>query len=676
MTHRFTSRADDKGDSDDALFRELADVVQARGGEPMALLTRDAIPGYELEGEVRRGGQGTVYSARQVATNRTVALKVLDRNTANESSRFRREVDLACRLSHPGIVRVYESGETDGRLWYAMEFAEGARLDEYLRDERPALAARLDLLEALVEAVAYAHRQGVIHRDLKPANVLVDCTGAPRIVDFGLALASESTAGRRLTATGEFLGTIEYASPEQVRGAGVDTRTDVHALGILAYEVLTGRLPWKTDGGVTAVLRRIEEEPPREPTGVDDELATVLRTALAKDPEHRYASADALLRDLRHYRASEPLEARRHSLPYVLRRAAWRHRVGLGVAAVVLLVLGAATFAVLRERWNAEQQAEQTELVRQLMKDVVGAGGAMSDDATRMAVLEDTVARLDGELEAAPDVQAAVLLALGESHYARLRHGEADRFLRRAVERFREADDEVGATRALAGLARVLAERGDTEAVEAAEEVVAWHRAREPEEHPDVAVAERLLARTLIARLPERDEDRERARAAAGGRAGEARSGARQRARRGRRDRGPGGVAPAGGGGVADLRARARRARAPAGRDGADDRVSRQLLGRAGGGRRAGARGRGAAALGDPDAADLRRAAHRRSPAEPCADREPARERRGRRATVARGRGDGARGLARAAAGDESSRSLGWPPEFATSRRRPSSRRS
>ena len=506
------------------LFRELADVAAGGQAVPMALLTRTAIPGYELVGEIHNGGQGTVYKARQVSTNRRVALKVLsrgDHTTSADLRRFEREIELACRLRHPNIVCVFASGRAGERLWYAMEFVDGERLNEYLEHHALDLHERLALIEEIAAAVAHAHRSGVIHRDLKPANILVDSNGTPRVVDFGLALSAAGDGCGRLTATGAFLGTLAYASPEQARGGDVVTRTDVHALGILLYETLTGHLPWDTSGSVADVLERIQHDAPLDPRSsageghvkIDGELWTVLSKALAKDAAERYDSADALIRDLERYRAGEPLEARPHRLSYVLRKAFVRHRLGVLLAASMLLVVVSATALVVRERWRAETQRQQARVARELIKAVAGArGGASTEsDSTHLAVLADSIERLDDELDESQDVRAALLLSLGESYAARLLNAEAEVQLRSAITRFREAGDESGRARALEGLAAILCQRGDSEAVALADEALRLRRDEHPPDDTRIAIGERLLARTLIRRIPEQDGDDGRA---------------------------------------------------------------------------------------------------------------------------------------------------------------------
>ncbi len=507
---------------DEALFRELASVARDSPVATDDLLTRDAIPGYELLGEIHRGGQGTVYVARQTATKRRVALKVLTRHRGEaereERRRFEREVELACRLRHPNIVCVFESGDAGGRLWYAMELVDGVRLDEFLATAHLDLAGRLALIEGIAAAVAVAHRTGVIHRDLKPANILVDANGTPRVVDFGLALASSGDLARRITATGAFLGTLAYMSPEQASGGEVDTRTDVHAIGLLLYEVLTGRLPWSTHGDVSKVLERVKHERPADPcalsSDVDAELRTIVMTALEKDPAQRYDSADALLRDLVRYRNGEPLAARPQSMAYVLRKAVARHRTALGIAAAVAVVVCVAAAFAVREQWRADDQRHEAALARQLMRTIVGAGsgGSMEHGEARIAALAESLERLNTELDVSPDVRASLHLSLGESYSARLLFDEAKEHLRDAVARFREAGDGEGVARSLEALAAVQCQRGSDDAVEAATEALDLRRAALPLDAVRVACGERLLARTLLARLPRQPDDVPRAR--------------------------------------------------------------------------------------------------------------------------------------------------------------------
>ncbi|MCP3920031.1 MAG: serine/threonine protein kinase [bacterium] len=331
----------------DDLARALRDDRQPRG--------EITFPGFEGPNEIHRGGQGIVFRALQLSTRRTVALKLLadgPHASGRARQRFEREVELSAGLDHPNIVTVYDSGETrDGRRFFVMEWVDGvtptaAALDLRVRD-------RVALFLKIAKAVHFAHLRGVLHRDLKPGNVLVDASGEPHVLDFGLAVpASIEPAEQRsrITVTGEFVGTFAYASPEHVSGdlARVDVRSDVYSLGVMLYEMLTGQLPYSVDGSVVDAVRAITEVEPLAPSararnaGLDPELDAIALQALAKECERRYQSVGELALDLRRYLAGEPIGARGQSAWYVVRRSLRRHRVIASASLFVVLAIASA----------------------------------------------------------------------------------------------------------------------------------------------------------------------------------------------------------------------------------------------------------------------------------------------------------------------------------------------
>ncbi len=344
---------------------------------PLAQLTdvELAIEGYSLLRGIGRGGQGIVFEAIQESTKRPVALKVLrDGAHATPSAlrRFEREIELAASLKHAGIVTILHSGKTrDGHLFCAMDLVAGIPLDEYVRSRQLTLKQTLALFQSVCAAVAHAHQKGVIHRDLKPSNVLVDEEGCPRVLDFGLAKHAEALSDPLLSSAGQVIGTLPYASPEHVSadGESIDTRSDVYALGVMLYRLLTGDYPYRVDGSWQDVARQILDTPPTPPTRrwhsdsgvhgaptrrsrngrcpIDGELETIVLKALAKEPQRRYQTADELGRDIGRYLRNEPIEARRDSAAYVLRKAIRRQRtpVLISVTAAIGLAVAWTAFA-------------------------------------------------------------------------------------------------------------------------------------------------------------------------------------------------------------------------------------------------------------------------------------------------------------------------------------------
>ncbi|MBL8843669.1 MAG: tetratricopeptide repeat protein [Planctomycetes bacterium] len=348
--------------ADEQLLIETADALAPDA--PSCAEPPPIVDGYRLLGESRRGGQGIVFAALQLATGRKVALKVLlDGALASprQQLRFEREVNAVVGLRHPHIVTVFDGGTTrDGRRFFAMEWVDGVTLDRFAAQRRAAgFASReaVAFFQKLVDAIHHAHQRGVLHRDLKPGNVLVDAAGEPRVVDFGLAKVIEPDAekeGRAAAATmtrpGWFVGTLAYAAPEQLRGAGdaVDARADLFALGVLLHELLLGAPPFQGDGSLAGTIRAVLEQEPEFPRRFDDELAAIVRKALAKEPAARYQTALDLARDLERWRVGEAVEAKRGRFGYAARAFVRRHRWRVAAAALVLLaLLGAGLFSAL-----------------------------------------------------------------------------------------------------------------------------------------------------------------------------------------------------------------------------------------------------------------------------------------------------------------------------------------
>ncbi len=317
---------------------------------------RSTVGPYELVREIARGAGGVVYLAQRPDLHSQCALKFLAVSSPNAASfeRFRREVAMASRLEHPGVVAVFDVGEHEGRPYYAMQYCVGPTLRERLRRGSLLGAEAANLVAALAEAVAYAHEKGVIHRDLRPANIILDgAQGRPRITDFGIA-KDTNNAGGALTTTGEVLGAPHASAPEQLQGRrDLDGRVDVYSLGAILYECLTGRLPF--DGIPLSELfeRKVtNKETPQPPSSLDPlispELDAICARALAPSRANRYSTADALLSDLKAFLQGQeaPTDQTKESYPNASRQNPAPWLVGAaGVITVAVLLFAVLLFS-------------------------------------------------------------------------------------------------------------------------------------------------------------------------------------------------------------------------------------------------------------------------------------------------------------------------------------------
>ncbi len=354
------------------------------------------VEGYDILGEIGRGGMGVVYKARQVSLNRLVALKMIRAGELAEPdalARFRAEAQAIAALQHPNIVQVYEVGESDGRPYFSLEYVAGGNLAQAIAGRPQPPEAAAELVEALAGAIHFAHSQGVVHRDLKPANILLQKTedrgqrteepgaspssvlcplssGIPKVADFGLAkstAAAADTPGDRPTGRGLIVGTPQYMAPEQATSgpAAVGPAVDVYALGAILYELLTGRPPFQGASAMDTLLhvRFLEPIAPRVwQTKLPRDLETICLKCLQKEPHKRYASAAALADDLRRFRRGEPITARPAGTAERAWRWARRYPETVALSALLLLagVLGLAVLEWQRaQSESARRQAEQ-----------------------------------------------------------------------------------------------------------------------------------------------------------------------------------------------------------------------------------------------------------------------------------------------------------------------------
>jgi len=371
---------------------------------------------YRLGRELGRGGMGTVYLAERDdgQLDRRVAIKLMRRGTGSDAHlrrRFLEERQILARLEHPHIATLIDGGITpDGRLYFVMQYIEGAPIDRYCDEQRLPVDARLRLFLNVCAAVQHAHRHQVVHRDLKPGNILVTAEGQAKLLDFGIAklLEPASPQSTELTRTGERLLTPEYASPEQIRGEAVTPASDVHALGVLLHRLLTGQRPFRRSSRTRHELERaiLEEEPtqpsdavtsPVERRRLRGDLDAIVLTALRKDPAHRYAEAGQLADDIDRHLKGLPVRARGRAPGTRLRAFARRHRVSLAAAGAGML-LGAAALAIspVRTRFAAaESNAASAVLAIGRIADYRDGAGRESS-APLVDMLATNLARTQG----------------------------------------------------------------------------------------------------------------------------------------------------------------------------------------------------------------------------------------------------------------------------------------
>ncbi len=492
-------------------------VAMVGGAEPLVDAT---IGGFRVQRVLGSGGMGTVYAAEQETPRRQVALKVLSLGLRSSAAvaRFRYEAELLARLRHPGIAQVHAAGvHRQGEVelpWFALELVPDAQdLAQYAQARALSVRERIELLLQACDAVHHAHLHGVVHRDLKPANVLVGADGRIKVIDFGVA---RSTGGDDAPATepGVVYGTLAYMSPEQVANGVVDLRSDVWALGVIAFELLTGRRPFAPSSAPWRAAEQIRNEPaPRASAfarGLPADLDAVLGKALRVPAAERYESAAAFAADLRAVLAERPVSARPASTWYHVHLFARRRRgVVTALAAITGVVVAAVTLLVWQ---NAELRREQrlSQRVAAFARDFLLQADERQDrpaDYTVREALERAAAALDGEAFSDPVVEAELRLLIGDALRGLSQSTAAIAQLTRAAERFAQGlgPDAPRTLEALLSAASARCDGGDIDGADAAMTELVPRAQRLPAEEPVRwrALHERAFVSRAAGRLEE-----------------------------------------------------------------------------------------------------------------------------------------------------------------------------
>jgi eukaryotic-like serine/threonine-protein kinase len=485
---------------------------------------------YRVVRVLGEGGMGIVYLAERQDLKSQVAVKVLRDAWLSPSrrERFASEQRTLAQLNHPSIARLYDADILmDGTPWFVMEYVEGLPLTEYCRQHKSSIEERLRLFRSVCDAVQFAHSHAVIHRDLKPSNILVKSDGSVRLLDFGIAKQMESLdVPVDQTMTGLRFMTPAYAAPEQVRGDRAGTHTDVYSLGVILYELLTGQLPFDLSNLTPAEAATIiTDHEPGRPSAIAKiqsvsaspdtshlsktawaDLDVLCLTAMNKDPQRRYRSVEALIRDVDHYLEAEPLEARPETASYRVGKFVRRNRRAVfATSAVAVVILGLVAFFTIRlaiARNAALEEAARTERIQHFMMNLFQGGdeAAGPSDSMRVVTLLDRGVQEAKVLNTEPEVQAELYQTLGGIYQKLGKFDKAESLMNSALDERRKlfGPDSRQVADSLVAMGLL---RSDQAKMDDSEQLVRqgldMSRRHLPPNHPEVAKATFALGKVL-----------------------------------------------------------------------------------------------------------------------------------------------------------------------------------
>lgn len=494
------------------LADEIGEAAMRDRENPAALKRGDQVGPYRVLSEIGRGGMGVVYLAERDESQfqQRVALKLVKRGMDTDAvlQRFLRERQILAQLEHPNIARLYDGGATqDGLPYFAMEYIEGAPIDAYCDARSLGVEDRLKLFLEVGAALHHAHQNLIVHRDLKPSNILVTKEGTVKLLDFGIAkLLDDANGGAtQYTQTGYGVMTPAFASPEQIRGLAVTTATDVYALGVILYVLLTGKRPFgRTATSSEELSRAVVDENPERPSvavkrtekilagGTEviitpasishtrstqperlsrrlaGDLDTICLMALRKTPERRYPSVEAFVEDVRRHLTGLPVRARPDTLTYRAQKFVKRNRVVVGAAALVFCALVAGLTVALWQAQVARQEARKAEEVQSFLASLFSVSDpnfAQGQELTARDLLDMGATRIQDELSEQPEIQVEMLSVIGRLYHPLGEYDSAEALHRQALSLQQElkGNDHVDVAETINSLANVLREKGSYE---------------------------------------------------------------------------------------------------------------------------------------------------------------------------------------------------------------------